>query len=244
MLMRISSGTSAGSRRLQPSSSSIQRQSYATSTESSRIRSTDPIPYSPSMHPSLSFGNSWGRACPGCASTSDCSAKSFQLPLYKVAAFIRTAKLLPRLLDKYIAQLQLKGQEQRVTAGGRKVDGLPVMPCLQLQLQQSVTVGMPVTSQTGQRRRSVWMSVFLKDKRIVSIRHGTMRDMFPVCKACRGWQQGCKQWNTDQATVTSGLAKADQRTATTMLTACTHVCPLCSAMQGPRSTAAAARAAG
>jgi hypothetical protein len=180
-LMRTSSGTSAGSRILQPTSSSIQRQSYATSTESSRIHSTDPIPYSPSMHSSLSPGSSLGRARTGCTNSADCSARSFQLPLYKVAAFIRTAKLLPRLLDKYIAQLQLKGQEQRVTAGGRKVDGLPVMPCLQLQLQQTAAGVMPVTSQTGQRRRSVRKSVQGVRGVNSNLRQTFMHCMLPFC---------------------------------------------------------------
>jgi hypothetical protein len=131
-------------------------------------------------------------------------ARSFQLPLYKVAVFIRTAKLVPRLLDKYLGQvsaftctqcwrrcvlclhgvladrhrarklghsksacgvkrvptvfhallcelqLQLQGQEQHVSPGGHWVDSLPVMPCLQIRLQQP----LPATgSLTGQRRR-------------------------------------------------------------------------------------------
>lgn len=83
---------------------------------------------------------------------SSCCTLSFQLPLYKLAAFIRAAKLLPRLLDKYISQLKLQGQEQRVAASAR-AEGLPVMPCLQVQVQQAFAGTVTSTSQSGQKRR-------------------------------------------------------------------------------------------
>lgn len=150
---RRSSADGTSPRRLQKSrNSSIQQHSYHSSTQSSRCRLTEAVPYSISMHgpdcsPSSSMGRSQQRD-----SDSGCGSRNFQLPLYKVAAFVRTAKLLPRLLDKYIAQLQLKGQEQHTSVGGQRIDSLPVMPCLQLRLQQPPTAA---GSLNGQRRRCV-----------------------------------------------------------------------------------------
>jgi hypothetical protein len=146
-----SSADGSSPRQLQQSGNSIKQQhSYHSSTQSSRGRVMDAVPYSISMHgfdtrPTSSKGRS-----PQHGSDSGCDARSFQLPLHKVAAFIRTAKLLPRLLDKYIAQLQLKGQEQHVSVGGQRIDALPVMPCLQLRLQ--LPLAAP-ESLSGQRHR-------------------------------------------------------------------------------------------
>jgi hypothetical protein len=146
-----SSADSSSSRRLQQSvKSNMQQHSYHSSTQSSRGRHMDAIPYSISMHGSDTSPTSSMRRSKPCDSDSGCGTRSLQLPLYKVAALIRTAKLLPRLLEKYISQLQLKGQEQHVSVGGQRIDTLPVMPCLQLRLQ--LPLAAP-DSLSGQRRR-------------------------------------------------------------------------------------------
>lgn len=49
-----------------------------------------------------------------------------------------------------VLQLQLQDQEQHVSPGGHRVDSLPVMPCLQLRLQQPLTAA---GSLNGQRSR-------------------------------------------------------------------------------------------
>jgi len=152
----------AGKRAMQGSRSSSRRQQqpsgmaqhgYRSSTESSRGHGAEPIPYSISMQaarsPSQAAG--WTTGSAG-GNNSSCCTLSFQLPLYKLAAFIRAAKLLPRLLDKYISQLKLQGQEQRVAASAR-AEGLPVMPCLQVQVQQAFAGTVTSTSQSGQKRR-------------------------------------------------------------------------------------------
>lgn len=152
-LQRNSSG--GDSPRWQPGSS-IQPHSYHSSTESSRGRMAEGVPYSVTTQSSqlshFSSVSSMSRDQHG--TSGNCSGtKTFQLPLYKVAAFIRTAKLLPRLLDKYLSQLQLQGQEQHGASGSHCAQSLPVMPCLQVYLQHPWAAA--AGSLNGQRRRWV-----------------------------------------------------------------------------------------
>jgi hypothetical protein len=152
VLRQGSSANSSSSSNSRVLNSPSQSAGYQSGTESSRYRTNEPIPYSISMHTSV-LQDSRSKRSAGTSRSDACGGRTFQLPLYKLAAFIRTAKLLPWLLDKYLVQLQLKGQEQRIASGGQRVDGLPVMPCLQLHLQQQVTWAAAGASNSGQRRR-------------------------------------------------------------------------------------------
>lgn len=82
-----------------------QQNGYHSSTESSRGRATDAVPYSISSLSSYSHSSSGSSMHVGRDGRGNSCARSFQQPLHKVAAFIRTAKLIPRLLDKYLAQV-------------------------------------------------------------------------------------------------------------------------------------------
>jgi hypothetical protein len=144
-LRRSSSSTSSSSRRLGQQQSSR----YQDSTQASRghILAGERVPRSLSL-----LRSSAGAGTGGTSS----SPRSFELPLCKLAAFIRTAKLLPRLLEKYISQLKLRGQEQRTDRKGSRLDGLPVMPCLQVAVAFTSTVGGGAWaggSQPGLRQR-------------------------------------------------------------------------------------------
>lgn len=82
--------------------------------------------------------------------TGNSPVKTFHLPLYKVAAFLRSAKLLPRLLDKYIAQLQRIGEERRERSA---LMGLPIMPMLKASVGLAHAGEFKVAAQTGHKRR-------------------------------------------------------------------------------------------
>jgi hypothetical protein len=125
---------------------------FTGSTDSSGWHATEAAQRSLHTHAcsAADADSSWS---PGSSSSSS-SGRAFQVPLHKLAAFIRAAKLLPRLLDKYILQLQLQGQEQR---GSSSVEALPVMPCLQLSAPAAATAGGGAppggASHTGGKRR-------------------------------------------------------------------------------------------
>lgn len=106
-MQRVGGGSSSRSpqRRQLVNGTQQQQHGYHSSTESSRGRATDAVPYSISLLSSCSHGSSGSSMHVGRDGRGNSGARSFQLPLYKVAAFIRTAKLIPRLLDKYLAQV-------------------------------------------------------------------------------------------------------------------------------------------
>lgn len=102
---------------------------YEGSTQCSRGRSTAPGAHAgaaPALPGAGSTGCELSTGSSGTGSSSMCKP-AFHVPLYKVAEFLRAAKLLPRLFDKYITQLQLQGEEQKVRLANR---GLPIMPSL------------------------------------------------------------------------------------------------------------------
>lgn len=155
----------AGGQQQQQPGRDGQQQSYHCSTESSRGQTNAPI-----LHSASSTAKDRSKASgQSNSSNATCRDRTFQLPLYKLAAFIRTAKLLPRLLEKYISQLQLQGQEQR----GSKVDSLPVMPCLQLQVPQAFGTAMS-TSHSGQRKRCVAAWLHARSDSLQSLKPGNM----------------------------------------------------------------------
>jgi hypothetical protein len=108
------------------SSSSTCSHGYQASTQSSRVRSNgQALPntgLAPLEIPDNSSSN--GGSSSSSSSNSSCSSRTFHLPLYKVVAFLRAAKLLPRLFEKYITQQQVKLSSR----------GLPVMPSLRANL--------------------------------------------------------------------------------------------------------------
>lgn len=61
------------------------------------------------------------------AGSSIAAGRGFQLPLHRLAAFVRQAGLLPRLLRQYITQLQHQGEDVKVHG---HLATLPVMPAL------------------------------------------------------------------------------------------------------------------
>lgn len=131
-----------GSSPKKESSNLRNQRRFETSTESSRGRS-------------MGASNSNNKQdLPGINNDSpfadNCGTRTFVLPLYKVAAFLRTAKLLPRLLDKYVTQLQRVGEEQKDRGAVR---GLPVMPVLRASVSVAHAGGFKVASQTGQKNR-------------------------------------------------------------------------------------------
>jgi hypothetical protein len=111
---------------------------YQASTHSSRVRSNGQVADNTGLAPLLIPGSSSSGSLDVSRrnSSSGCSSRTFHLPLYKVAAFLRAAKLLPRLFDKYITQQQRVGEEQRVKLSSR---GLPVMPCLCANLASGIS---------------------------------------------------------------------------------------------------------
>jgi hypothetical protein len=109
---------------------------YQASTQSSRVRSNSQVLPNTGLAPLEIPGNSSSNGSSvlkpySSSSNASCSSRTFNLPLYKVVAFLRAAKLLPRLFDKYITQQQRVGEEQRVKLSSR---GLPVMPSLRANL--------------------------------------------------------------------------------------------------------------
>lgn len=85
-----------------------------------------------------------------CGSNPVNGGKTFHLPLYKVAAFLRAAKLLPQLLEKYITQLQRLGEDQKERVETR---GWPIMPVLRANASAAHAGGFKVAQQSGQKRR-------------------------------------------------------------------------------------------
>lgn len=81
------------------------------------------------------------------------SSRAFHLPLHKLAAFLRAAKLLPRLLDKYITQQQLRGHEQAGRPGGSGGTAGSIMPALHARTALAHAHGFSVAGKGGQRRR-------------------------------------------------------------------------------------------
>jgi len=75
----------------------------------------------------------------------------FQVPLRKVAAFLRQAKLIPRLLDKYIMQQQRAGEDQKTRH--HNPPGTLVLPSLQADAPLSRAWGFQLPSTAAERRR-------------------------------------------------------------------------------------------
>ena len=102
-----------------------------SSSSSSPVCSNTPSP----------FNSSNGETHTAGGGNSSGAWPAYQVPLARVAAFVRQAGLVPRLFTKYVTQLQRMAEDAEKGSSSRLAGRVPVMPSLHASLGPRLSQG-------------------------------------------------------------------------------------------------------